>query len=119
MKSRDEAAIYQLAIHQNRARAALALSATLLGAGQPKFVPQNIQQSFHGIDAHGFHLAIYGKGNLAFAVIFEGVSHRSPWAETASKISSGKRGMESKRVPSASSIPLTMAGAGPSMGSSP
>src|ERR1700674_5008915 len=124
LKSRDEAAIHQLAIHQDGARTTFTFSATFLRAGYPELLPQDIQQPLHGKDANRFRLAIHGKRKLAlaavvFAAVFGGVSHRSPPAPTASKISSGKSGMESKRVPSASSIALTIAGAGPSIGSSP
>src|SRR6266404_2686613 len=123
LKSRDEAAIHQLAVHQDGARTTLTFSATFLRAGQPKFLAQDIQQSLHGINPNGFRLVIYRESKLAFAavvfaaVFFDavlgGVAHRSPPAPTASKISSGKSGMESKRVPRASSIALTNAGAGP------
>src|ERR1700675_3646921 len=61
LKSRDEAAIHQLAIHQDGARTTLALSATFLRAGQPELLPQNIQQPLHGIDANRFRLAVYGE----------------------------------------------------------
>src|SRR4030088_1920265 len=81
------------------------------------------------MDANRFRLAVYGKRKLAFAAVLftavffgtvlGGVAHRSPPAPTGSKISSGRSGTESKRVPRASSIALTIAGAGPSIGSSP
>src|SRR4029077_4140215 len=124
LKCRDEAAIHQLAIHQDGTRTTLAFSATFLRASEPKLSSQDIQQALHGKDANRLRLSVYSKRKLAFAAvvfaaILEGVAHRTPVAHTASKISSGKSGTESKRVPSASSIALTIAGAGPSIGSSP
>src|SRR5271169_1822416 len=131
LQRRYETAIDQLAVHQDGARTTFALAATFLRAGQPELLSQDIQQPLHGKNANGFRLAVYGKGKLAFGAIlaatlaatFGGVAHRSPLAETASKISSGMSGTESKRVPRASPraswMALTIAGAGPSMGSSP
>src|SRR6266853_3695169 len=58
LKSRDEAAIHQLAIHQDGARTALTFSATFLRAGQPKLLSQDIQQPLHGKDANRFQLAV-------------------------------------------------------------
>src|SRR6266481_2152318 len=103
LKSRDEAAIHQLAIHQDGARTTFAFSATFLRAGQPELSSQDIQEPLHGKDSKRFRLDVYGKRKLAFAaVVFAavlgGVAHRSPPALTASKISSGRSGMESKRV---------------------
>src|SRR5277367_4142399 len=110
LQRRNKAAVYQLAVHQNGAGPALALATTFLRAGQPELMPQNVQQPLHGIDANGFWLAIYSERELALGEVFRGAGHRFPSAEAASatmsKISSGRRGMESKRVPSASSTAL-------------
>src|SRR5467141_2367793 len=102
LKSRDEAAIHQLAVHQDGARTTFTFSATFLRAGQPKLLSQDIQQPLHRIDSNRLRLAVHRKRKLAFAAVvfaavFGGVAHRSPPAQTASKISSGKSGTESKR----------------------
>src|SRR6266404_8300989 len=69
LKSRDETAIHQLAVHQDGARTTFTFSATFLRAGQPKLLSQDIQQPLHRIDTNRFRLAVYGKGKLAFATV--------------------------------------------------
>src|SRR5258708_40021212 len=127
LQNRNKTAIHQLAVQQDGARTAFAFSATFLGTRQPKFPSEAIQESLHVINSNRFRLAVYCESKLAFAAILGGVGHlfpsvvlsAMPSAQTASNISSGSSGTASKRVPSASSIALTMAGAGPSIGSSP
>ncbi len=97
---------------------------------QPSFVPVNPSSPRRTSSSlsmgktrtvSGFPFTVRESSHLPRSSLprYSRMAHRSPPAQTASKISSGKSGTESKRVPSASSIALTIAGAGPSIGSSP
>src|SRR5208282_1614523 len=129
LKNWHEAAVYKGAIHQHRARTTFALSATFLRAGQLELMPQHVEQTFHRISPHRLRLAVNHERNLSSRVALARITHRSPppalaplsWDEEASRsmMSSGSRGTESKGIPSASTTAFTIAGAGPSMGSSP
>src|SRR5437899_8172883 len=129
LKHWNEAAIYQRSVHQNGARATLALSTAFLRSRQSKLVSQHIQQAIHRVRPHGCQLSIDRESDLAFCVLRR-LAHCCPRAEegaisgtacsaSASKIFSGSNGIESNAMCSASSIALTIAGAGPSIGNSP
>src|SRR6266699_7159222 len=129
LKHWNEAAIYQRSAHQNAARATLALSTAFLRSRQSKLVSPHIQQAIHRVRPHGCQLSIDRERDLAFCVLRR-LAHCRPRAEegaisgtacsaSASKIFSGSNGIESNAMCSASSIALTIAGAGPSIGSSP
>ena len=96
-----QAAIHQRAVHDHGTGAALALAATFLGSGELHLFAQHVQQPGHRIDA-----------GLA----------RNP-VDRAAQLNlhncSGVMGAWSTRKPVACSTAFRMAGAGPSIGSSP
>src|ERR1700690_2958052 len=127
LEHRNETTIYQRAVHQDGARAALALAAAFLRTRQPQLVSQHVQQSFHRVHTHGQQPPIYPQGNFSFAAIVRRIDHRPPSTELdvhffaasaaiASKMSSGSNGTELNGTPTAFSTPFTIAGAGPSIG---
>src|ERR1700683_3215174 len=129
LEDRHQAAVYQCAIHQHGARTTLPFPATFLRARELKLMPQHVKQTLHRVSAHFLRLAVDHQRNLSPRVPPAEIAHRSPppaltpliGDEEASRsiMSSGRRGTKSKAIPSASSTALTIAGAGPSMGSSP
>src|SRR5262249_13667140 len=127
---RNKAAIHKHAVHQHGARPALAFTATFLSASQNELATQHVQEAFHRIHEYGLRLAIDGERYFAFARAMRRQFHCAPLngtvvfsgsslAATASKTSSGSKGMALNGMPVASSTAFTIAGAGPSMGSSP
>src|ERR1700722_5661223 len=128
LEHRHQAAVHQRAIHEHRTRAALTLAASFFRSRQSELFTQHVEKPLHWVRADSFHLAIHREGDVAL----RGASfcHRTPAGARASlsriaaefiasKISSGKSGTKSNGIPSASSIAFTIAGAGPSIGSSP
>src|SRR5580693_8625861 len=130
LKNGNEAAIHQHSVYQHRAGAALALATAFFRSRQSKFVTQHVEQALHRVDLHGFGLPVHGDGDFPFCSSLWGFRHSFPRAdvaalsgaalsESAAKISSGSKGIAWNGTCSASSTALTIAGAGPSMGSSP
>src|SRR6516225_1918505 len=130
LQHRDEAAIHERPVHQNCTRAALALSATFLCSRKPQFLAEHVKQSLHRIDPHCHQFPVDLKRNVTLGAILRRLVHRPSSATeemlsrpalrvTASKMSSGSKGIESNGTPRASSTALMTAGAGPSIGSSP
>src|SRR5579859_1608794 len=93
------------------------------------FFAQDVEKPLHRVDEHVSFSAVDGEADFDFlgvrqtrtqrdAPVGSGSgSHSREWS--ASLMSSASSGTELKSTPSASTIALTMAGAGPSMGSSP
>src|SRR5206468_4439330 len=115
---------------QDGTRAAFALAASFFYARQSQVVSQHVQQSFHGMGEQLLCAAVDGERKLVLRACHRQGTHTAPravgettcWLDSgrrASKRSSGSSGMEQKQTPVASSTALTIAGAGPSIGSSP
>ena len=107
---RDEARVDDLAVEHHRARAALALAAAFLRAGEAQVLAQHVEQPLPRRD-----LDLARAAPLTSSVIFttslqRGCSRRSPRAEI---------GSASNAQPSASSTAFATAAAGPSIGISP
>src|SRR5438067_4291585 len=82
LEKRYEATIHQDAVYRYRARTTLALSATLLWAGQSEVLAQHVKQSFHRIGGYRLPLAIHSEGDFALGGNCRGVGHRRPSAES-------------------------------------
>src|SRR5580692_645450 len=128
LKRRDEAAVHQRSVDQNGARAALAFATPFFRSGQAKLVAQDVEQALHRVHVDGFELSVDRKRYFAFGLALGRFAHSRPPASrtgsaehsgSAAKISSGSSGIEWKETCSASSTALIIAGAGPSIGSSP
>src|SRR5215470_8761957 len=105
----DQARVDDLAVEDHGARAALALAAALLGAGQPEILAQHVEQPLPRRHIDRARLAVDLERHL------HGASQRGRLAA----IASGEIGSASNAQPSASSTALATAAAGPSIGISP
>ena len=99
LADRDQARVDGLAVEHDGARAALALAAALLGAGQPQVLAQHVEQALHGRRADVAWLSVDGQPHAAMT-------------------RSGVAGISRTSSPRCR-MALITAGAGPSMGSSP
>src|ERR1035441_7500458 len=128
----DEAGVNEFSVHDDGTGAALAFAAALLGAGEAKVLAEDVEQALHGRGGYGCWLSIDRQGDGCHAETSEAsvvvsrsvLGSRSSEPESGvrvmrSKMSSGRRGISVKEMPVACSMALRMAGAGPSMGSSP
>src|SRR5579859_6551092 len=115
----NETAVDEIAIHADGARAAFALAASLLGAGQVQVFPEHVEQALHGRSGDGEIYAVDVQlDGCGRAHTVAGSSTFGVMLNFANR-SSGSRGMELKLTPMASRIALRIAGAGPSWGNSP
>src|SRR5208283_909441 len=129
LQNRNQAAIHQRAVHQHRARSTFTFSVSFFHTGQSQLLTQHIQQAHHREGAHGSWLPVHRERNLGPSANLRRLIHRTALAASdsltndsrvsSSKMSSGSNGIESNETPSASSTAFRIAGAGPSMGSSP
>jgi len=71
LRHRNQAAVYDLTVNHDAARATLALAATFFGSGQMKLFAQNVEQTLHGI---GFERSILLVNGTAY---FYFLGHRS------------------------------------------
>src|SRR3954469_2153516 len=129
-----------LAVDQHRAGAALPFPTPLLGAGQPEPLPQHVEEALHGMPLDLGGLAVDGKGKTHGRTSFSvgaplcvrpaspsdaaphpGRPHRAAPTgdEEASNNFSGVAGISATGIPVAFSTACTVAGAPPSIGSSP
>src|SRR5262249_36572415 len=102
-----EAGINHPSVEKNGARAALALAATLLGAGEREVLAKHIEEALEWRPLGAWRLPVQGERELQL--------DRS----SAPRSRSGVMGSSSTRVPVAWRIAAATAGAGPSIGSSP
>src|SRR5213078_914267 len=109
LAGRHQARVHHLAVELDRARAALALAAALLGPGQPQVLAQHVEQP----------LPRRGLDRAPLAVDLERELHGSLQRGRVAAIASGEIGSSSNATPSASSTALATAAAGPSIGISP
>src|SRR5580692_556395 len=125
----NQTTIYQRAIHQDGTGTAFTLPATFLGPGQLQVFAQHVQQSFHRQRTNNSSRAIHRHLNFN-GLSFAARNQRDAPADTSSsfksldgsitsRISSGSSGTELNSTPNALTIALIIAGAGPSIGSSP
>ena len=125
----DEAGVDQVAVHKDGASSALAFPAAFFGSREAEVFAENVEQPLHGRCFDGSFLLVDAAADSRHAVaslkigpaIF-GSRDSVPASGTRvrpSKMSSGRRGISVNETPMACSIALRMAGAGPSMGSSP
>src|SRR5262249_20605174 len=103
------AAIDENAVDDDRARAAFAFAASFFGPGQLQVFAQHIEQSRHRfrVDARARAVHRHSDFRAHDALVI------------ASITTSGVAGMRVIRAPTASSIAFKIAGAGPSIGTSP
>src|SRR6185436_14189497 len=101
LADRDHARVDGLAVEPDRARAALALAAALLGAGEPQVLAQHVEQAAPRRALDGARLAVDLERDL------HGASQRGRLRAT----SSGEIGSSSNAQPSASSTALATAAA--------
>src|SRR3990170_3837097 len=109
LADRDEAAVDDGTVDQDRAGSALPLAATFLGPGEPEVLAQDVQQA-----AHAGHLELDGAAvdDEAEAAVAHPVSPIS-----AASTRSGVAGSSWIHTPVASWMAATTAGAATSMGS--
>src|SRR5712675_778188 len=125
----DEAGVDQVAVDQDGAGSALAFAAALFGSGKVQVFAEDVEEALHRWGFDGFCLAIDSELNGGHAVAslktgpamsgFKDSEPASGMRVIRSKMSSGSRGISVKEMLVACSMALRMAGAGPSMGSSP
>ena len=63
LQNRHQATVDELAIHADRAGAALAFAAAFLGSGQVQIFAQHVEQALHRRHLHGARFAIDGEVN--------------------------------------------------------
>src|ERR1700677_1023433 len=125
----DEAGVDQIAIHQDGTGAALAFAAAFFCSSEMEVFAEDVEETLHRRSFGGFFVAVDGASDVghtaaplkmgpAVAGSRSSVPEAGVWV-MRSKMSSGRRGISVKAIPVACSIALRMAGAGPSMGSSP
>jgi hypothetical protein len=62
LQHRDEAGVDQFAVHQYRARAALAFAAALFYAGEVQVLAKGVEEALHGRRFDGLGSIVDGKG---------------------------------------------------------
>src|SRR6266851_207741 len=125
----DEAGVDQIAVDEDGAGSALAFAASLFGPGEVQVFAEDVEEPLHRWGFDGFWVAVDGELDDAHAVAslkmgpamsgFKDSVPASGMRVICSKMSSGSRGISLKEMLVACSMALRMAGAGPSMGSSP
>src|ERR1700692_1033504 len=125
----DEAGVDQVAVDEDGAGSALAFTAALFGSGEVQVFAEDVEEAFHRWGFDGFFVAMDGEWDGGHAVAslkigpamsgFKDSVPASGMRVIRSKMSSGRRGISVKEMPVACSMALRIAGAGPSMGSSP
>src|SRR5262249_32042168 len=123
LRNRNQAAVDELAVEQDGTRTTFAFAATFFCAGEMQLAPEDIEQAFHREDVRFGRCAVDGQMEPTFAGM-ESIGHQwfadeNTCGLSAARMSSGSNGIELKRAPSASFTAFTIAGAGPSIGSSP
>src|ERR1700722_11956667 len=125
----DEAGVDEVAVHQDGAGAALAFAAALLCSSEMEVFAEDVEEALHRWSVNGFCVAVNGASDGGHAVTslkmgpaMVGSRDSAPALGRLvmrSKISSGSRGISVKAMLVACSMALRIAGAGPSIGSSP
>src|ERR1700733_8725348 len=125
----DKAGVDQVAVDQDGAGPALAFAAALFGSGEVQVFAEHIEQPLHRWCFDSFFAAVDGEldgghapASLKMGPAMAGSRDSLPAEGTRvmpSKMSSGRRGISVNAMPVACSMALRMAGAGPSIGSSP
>src|ERR1035437_8760778 len=103
----DKARVHGDAVQEHGARAALALAAALFRAGEPERPSEDVEEAREGRRIERTGTPVHDEG------------HSHVPALRASKRSSGRSGRSSRTIPVACSIAAAIAGAPPSIGSSP
>src|ERR1700727_318365 len=125
----DEAGVDEVAVHKDGASSALAFSAAFFGSGEMEVFAKHIEQPLHRRCFDGSLVLVdaavdsrHAVASLKIGPAIVTSRDSVPASGTRvrpSKMSSGRRGISANETPMACSIALRMAGAGPSMGSSP
>src|SRR3989441_861182 len=105
---RDETGIHGQSVQVYRAGAALAFTASFLRAGEPEAVAQRVEQTLRGVEVERDGGTVEGEDDL---------DSRHQRVKSMSR--SGVSGIARGSVPVAAATAFRIAGAGPSMGSSP